>query len=112
MSEITDKQAVEALLKKSKQSNRYATAFADHTVVYPVVVRRANGEEEIETRTYVRAGEYVSPRRLAKSVELEKQYKDLNDTYTKSLRDAKIPERRIKVKEIANPTNFTPMYED
>lgn len=111
MSEITDKEAVDVLHKQNNKNNRYATKFIDRTIVYPVVVTRA-GAEEIEIRTFTRAGEYISPRRYEKALEVEKQYKELNNDYTQSLRDAGISEKRIVVKELANPTNFTPMYED
>lgn len=106
---ITDQEAVAALNKKVKNSGRYATKFVDHTIVYPVPVIRPNGTEEVEIRTFVRAGEYTSPHRWEKAQEIEKQFKQLNKDYTQALRDAKVPEKRIKVKEVANPLKFTPM---
>lgn len=106
---ITDKEAVSALTQKANESFRFATQFVDRTIIYPVAVKRANGTETVENRTFVRAGEYTSPRRWEKALEIEKQYKELNDVYTKSLRDAGIPEKRIKVKEMANPMRFTPL---
>lgn len=106
---ITDQEAVKALNSKVKNSNRYATKFVDRTIVYPVPVVKANGMEDVEIRTFVRAGEYTSPHRYEKALEIEKEFKQLNADYTKSLRDAGIPEKRIKVKEVANPLKFTPM---
>jgi hypothetical protein len=106
---ISDKEALNVLNRKTTENYRYATQFVDRTIVYPVTVKKANGTEDVEIRTFVRAGEYTSPRRWEKALEVEKQYKDLNTAYTKSLRDAGIPERRIKVKELANPMKFTPL---
>lgn len=106
---ITDKEAVLALHSKAERSNRYATKFVDHTIVYPVIRKRPNGTEEVEIRAFVRAGEYTSPHRYEKALEVEKEFAQLNKDYTQALRDAKIPERRIKVKEVANPLKFTPM---
>lgn len=108
---ITDKEAVAALGAKAKSSNRYATKFVDHTIVYPITVKRPNGTEEVEIRTFVRAGEYTSPHRYAKALEIEKEYADLNKKYTQALRDGGVPERRIKVREVANPLKFTAMGE-
>jgi len=106
---ITDQEALNALNTSTKNSSRYATKFNDHTIVHPVTVKRPNGVEEVEIRTFARAGEYISPHRWEKAQEIEKEFKELNKAYTKSLRDAGIPEKRIKVKEIANPLKFTPM---
>jgi hypothetical protein len=108
---ISDKEALEVLNRKTEVTSRFGTKYVDHTVVYPVKVKRSGGAEEIEIRTFVRAGEYTTPRRWEEAKRVEKEYKALNDDYIKKLRAAGIPEKRIFPKEVANPLDFRPMFD-
>lgn len=108
MKEITDEQALAVVEQKVKSNSgaRIATVFVPRTIVYPVTVRKASGEEEIEIRTFVRMYEYTSEARWERAQEIEKKYKKLNDAYTKSRKDAGFA---VTAKEKANPMNFTPL---
>lgn len=110
MNNITDAEALAVLTKQANdKASRIATKFVPRTIVYPIKIVRANGQEEVEIRTFVRASEYTTPRRWERALEIEKEYKKLNEAYTQALRDAGVAEKYITPKEIANPLKFTPM---
>lgn len=110
MNNVTDADALAILNRQSNdKASRIATKFVPRTIVYPIKITRSNGQEEVEIRTFVRASEYTTPRRWEKALEIEKEYKKLNEAYTQALKDAGVPDKYIFPKEVANPLKFTPL---
>lgn len=103
---ITDAQAVEVLNSSIGNRAQPADTFATRTILYPVEVERKPGQKETLIRPYVIMGRYYPERKWKKALDVEKRYKDLNETYQKSLKARGLPTSR---KERANPLKVTPL---
>lgn len=106
ITKITDEQAIKALENARKGRTQYATVGVTRTILYPVDIEYKTGKKTTEIRTFVRQGEYCSPRQWELALQLEKQYPKLNKAYRDELKAAKKP---IDIKMPNNPLNATPI---
>ncbi len=91
MNNISDEQALEALSKKNTARAQPSTKFCTHTVVYPIEVKRASGESEVEIRNYVTARQFYPERKLEKAADVEKRYSKLNKAFMSELKSRGFP---------------------
>lgn len=99
---ISDSEAVKVARGLKTQRAQPATKFVERTVLYPVSIEYKPGVNTVEIRTFVRAGEFCSPRQWDLAMSLEKEYPNLNKDYRDYLKAAKLP---VNLKGSDNPLN-------